>query len=491
MTTNIFSSIFTAHSRYLNPINPESKNSFLHLAVAIRNIARQNQGAVLSKLKDELDEYFNGKQVQSDSAFSKLSQILNQLLKKQGDDEISKKERPYMPQIIPPRPDNCDTYFSSLTEQNIDSNIEKNIEEYVKQGQNGLNDFITTIRTIVTNGQFFLEGCGNVCKQEEFENYIKRLFYLLIRFNETIGEKCLQLQKKKCTHNQGSITTAMPSYQECLARYVFSKRKGEEERFFLRETIKPTWCSFSSISDIILFLSKPTNNSLNYEINTEICCSNSTCESHQDTQIEFNTLTGAQTDMSVFKSFNIALITLLHDSDSLFGTGISSDYTGCKNLVIQDFQNLSLIKSDSLKNISQKILVSKDAKVIDGHHNWAGFTIAFSIVGTESRQVTVKQVSLSFEDYYNYAMAHPLVFSMDYNDNYVSRVRQRQRGGGDRRRYKKKSRQRGGKRSRKANRSNKSVRKVKGRKTNKFRKRKVTLKNMSPRLLEAFSTLNR
>ena len=184
MSTNIFSSIFTAESDYLEQQETTKKNSFLHLAVAIRNVARNKQDTLLSQLNSELDEYLKGKEVHSDSAFSKLSNLLNQLLKHDTSDRLGKIDRTRMPQIIPPRPDNCDTYFSMLTKENIDSDIEK-IESYVKQGQNGLDDFISAIINIVTkDGLPFTEGC-NVCKQEEFKNYIKRLFYLLIRFNET------------------------------------------------------------------------------------------------------------------------------------------------------------------------------------------------------------------------------------------------------------------------------------------------------------------
>ena len=171
-------------------------------------------------------------------------------------------------------------------------------------------------------------------------------------------------------------------------------------------------------------------------------------------------------------------------------------------------------KDKKLTNISQKILVSDDLKVIDGHHNWAGLSIAYQIAFSEPSKpakssnttqpsepaktsnlsevkVKVKKVKLDFIDYYHYAMQHPLIFSIDYQDNYIPRLRVQMKreylNGGARRKYKKKSRQRGGKRSRKSSFSNNR----KARKTNKRRKRKITLKNMSPKLLEAFSTLNR
>ena len=202
-STKIFGSKFS--DNYLKQQGTNNNDSFLHLAVDIRNVARQNQDVVLSQLKDELEEYLIGKTVEDGSAFSILTNLLKQLIEhnKSEGKTVKKIDRTSMPQIIPPRPNDCDDLFKTLTEDNLNSLVEggdsektyiTEIKELVIKAFQDINDkamlqvcivdFTNLIKQLMDekSEKKFLKYASNI--QNDLTDYIKRLFYLILRWSE-------------------------------------------------------------------------------------------------------------------------------------------------------------------------------------------------------------------------------------------------------------------------------------------------------------------
>jgi len=489
MTTSFFSDVFKSGSKYLNPIGTAEDDSFLHLAVDIRNCVYQKdkRGIKFSQLESEFDHYkkINGVIAQR-SAFEMLETLKKNIIEKDREQRShpTKFDRKNMPQIIPPPPKVINLKYADKI-NNFNFFIEQMLSDR----------YLTFYKPNIMWDDFkaILRGTTNIpelLNNNEIDDYIKRIYYL--NKNKIIFDN--MCKKPLYSSNKDNISCKFfktpPSF-EILKSLDFAKMND---------------LSLAINSEIVQAQQKTSDYT---SANEPVSSPNSVLE------VDIKSLIGAQTDISVYKCFNIALgylednqpeqvITFDNDGDS---------YNGKAKVKAYDKLNIksSITLSQQLKIIIDNTL--PNPVIIDGHHNWAANLILWYIFDKTPKdiyihglleKIEVSKKDISFDDYYKYAMAHPLVFCIDYNDNFVQRdvelslqrdvelsdIKSKLSGGG-RRRYKKKSRQRGGKRSRKANRSNKSVRKVKGRKTKKFGKRKVTLKNMSPRLLEAFGTLNR
>lgn len=85
-------------------------------------------------------------------------------------------------------------------------------------------------------------------------------------------------------------------------------------------------------------------------------------------------------------------------------------------------------KMDNLNKFIQRftegILVANDNFVIDGHHRWSALKLVNQYLSNSGNQqidpnIRVTQYNKTFRDYYQSAMNHPVVFSLDLNDHFM------------------------------------------------------------------------